>query len=80
MHKLGKMNAETKTETNINSETKTERFVTCVPWCKIVFYSLEIKSVGIHPFSFMCDVCACTCLHLMHDYTSCDTNHTDCIM
>ena len=34
MHKLKKMNAKTKTETNINSETKTERFVTCAPWCK----------------------------------------------
>ena len=65
MHKLRKMNVETKTETNINSETKTERFVTCAPWCKnqeIVIYSLENKSVGIHLFSFMCDVCACTCM------------------
>ena len=63
MHKLRKMNAETKTETNINSETKTERFVTCAPWCKnqqIVIYSLENKSVSIHLFLFMCHVCACT--------------------
>ena len=44
----------------INSETKTERSATCALWCKnqeIVFYSLENNSVGIHPFSFMCDVC-----------------------
>ena len=63
MHKLRKMNAETKTETNINSETKTERFVTCAPWCKIrKLWFIAWKTNLLAYIRFHPDVCACTCM------------------
>ena len=32
--------------------------------------------------TLLCDVCTylCTCLHLMHDCASCDTNFVDCVV
>ena len=32
--------------------------------------------------TLLCDVCTylCTCLHLVHDCASCDTNFVDCVV